>query len=684
MINSENSNQNGAAAVVTVPAESALLEEVRLLWGQHRARLGLFPKGAFADYAKRQLILGAVSEGKVVGYIIYRVTQYEATIVHLCVETSLRGHGIGRRLVGALQDRTKHLHGIGLRCRADYGLDEMWKALGFHVLGELTAKSAGKQLLRWWRGNGHPTLFDPARIGRQSSLRVAIDHMVFLDLESDEDSEAAVLKEDWLQEEVVLHITPETLNEIQDAEPTRRQRLRASAAGYAVLSAPPHVFEEKLAKAHGAYPPPRNANDRADLRHVAYAAAADVDVFITRDGRLLRHKAALEEALQLRILHPALLVSELDSVKRSALYSPARLGSSSIVFVRMAAKTEHDELWREFGHARESAKAFSAALLKCLADPEKAEILLSRTRSGKAVGLVAWQCDGSGAELRLVRCAKGRRGATSIRILIEQALKRAVDRGLSCLRVVDPFVDHHSQCALDELGFVSGQNGTCKFNVYGTILPEQLPAALAEQLPLETATQLLAILKGMPSETIERVLAPLRLADGSPCFVIPIQAKWATDLFDHKLAANTLFGAPERLAMSLEQVYYRSAKQRHVTAPGRVIWYVSQDKAHLNTMALRAASRLVDVKIGTATNLYSEYRRLGAYHWQHVLATARGDAHQEIMALRFTGTTCFKKPVLAEKFTKLYPQGPLSSAPQSPMEIPEGAFFDLLSLGLDR
>jgi hypothetical protein len=131
-----------------------------------------------------------------------------------------------------------------------------------------------------------------------------------------------------------------------------------------------------------------------------------------------------------------------------------------------------------------------------------------------------------------------------------------------------------------------------------------------------------------------------------------------------------------------ENVYYKSAHQQVVTAPGRVLWYVSDDGESSGVGAVRACSPVLEVEAGPAKSLFGRYRRLGVYEWRDLMEATGNDAHGRLVVIRFGVTECFKRPVPRESirevlqgFGRLMP--PLTTA----YTLPQGAFEEIYALG---
>jgi hypothetical protein len=182
---------------------------------------------------------------------------------------------------------------------------------------------------------------------------------------------------------------------------------------------------------------------------------------------------------------------------------------------------------------------------------------------------------------------------------------------------------------------------------------------------------------------VEHLLWPAKLLNcGIPSYIVPIRPGWASDLFDSGLASGKLWGADAGLALNPESVYYRSVRNGPSRPFGRILWYVSQVKRDPETMRIRACSRLADVVVGPAKDLYREFRRLGVYGWGDVLKTAEGDPEGRIMAMRFDDNELFPRPLKWDDFQGILDRHGKRTNVQSPVEIPEPALVDLYRRGL--
>ncbi len=183
---------------------------------------------------------------------------------------------------------------------------------------------------------------------------------------------------------------------------------------------------------------------------------------------------------------------------------------------------------------------------------------------------------------------------------------------------------------------------------------------------------------------IERMLWPAKITDADiPTFIVPIQPRWARDLFDEDLASQILWGAKEDLAIRREYVYYSAKSSPGVLkAPGRILWYVSDDENTPGSKKVRACSQLDEVIVDTPKNLYRQFRRLGIYEWKNVFELANGDISRKILAIRFSNTELFTSPVALDTFRDVLERDNCRSPLISFFRISSQAFSELYTLGI--
>jgi ribosomal protein S18 acetylase RimI-like enzyme len=679
-----------------VDLNSPLLDAVTKLHAIGKARLGPFPQGAFEDHARQKKILVAVSpENEVAGYLLYRVAKTvrknRASIVHLTTSGSFRGQGVARLLVDCLKTKTRHLLGISLRCRRDYNINDMWQGFGFTVRHSKAGRGAdGAPLDYWWFGHQHDDLFShaAAQDGESERILIAIDANVFYDLTCDgrpHSEDTRVLQADWLQDSIVLCVTREIYSEIhRSPNEEAKKRSRMAAQGFRELKtddAEIRVLENELTPLfNGAI----LERDISDMRQVAHAIAAEVPFLVTRDAPVLERNASIFNRFGLRILHPTDLVNRFDMLRREAEYRPARLEGSRWR-ERLVISEDVDVITTTFKHkSHERSKNFAQQIRHYLVKPnEWVSTLVADGGKTPAVFLVHSTNHASRLEIPLFRHTAHPLAGTLLRHLVHEISRETTESKHRVLAVTDAELSDEAKSALTELGFLPEADAWWKVSIPGLVTREEIISEISKaEIPAALKERLIAadFLAGIPQgETalarLEYLFSPAKLASSTtPCYVVSIKQSWAAHFFDIPVGGQTLMDLNEKLHLGIEGAYYCSAHNTHLTAPGRVLWYVSGK----GSMSIKACSHLEERIVGTPKELYARFRHLGVYAWKHVLETADNKLDHPLMAFRFSRTERFTRPVTLTELQQMeIPQ------PQNPRRITGDQFETIYRLGME-
>jgi ribosomal protein S18 acetylase RimI-like enzyme/predicted nucleic acid-binding protein len=678
------------------------LATVKTLGRANAATLGHFPLGAFDEYAARGCILVAVNgQGSCVGYLLYSIARQRAKIVHLCVDKDWRGRKIPDHLFSALYARTRSLRGIRADCRHDYAAaNQMWQRLGFFARGERLGRGLDrKRLTVWWWDHGHPDLFtfaDMQHLKTEPKLRVAIDANVFYDLvdsqERDSDESQALLA-DWLQAELDLCITDELWNEInRSPDEQQRWRAREQADTFTRLRHDYPRFEQVSAALQQFFPSHRRENDASDLRQLARTIAADVSFFVTRDKAQLRRADEIYHAFGLSILSPADLIIHLDELRREVEYRPARLAGTHLVWQRLQ-QAKQPLLAEHFQRDAlgETKSAFQQYLRRLLSTPDSHACYLVLDNDQQPLALVAYgQNQPDTLTVPLFRMCRGSLSTTLVRYFLLHAVQRSASEQRVWTSVTDPYLDEDTIAALQDDGFIQAKSEWVKVSLAvaesTTQLAQRLQGLTVTDTNVNDHIQRMTLLlqKDDVAENtsamvgLEQMLWPAKITNAAiPTFIVPIQPHWAEELFDKGLAEQTLFGATRLLTLNREGVYYRAYKPSVLSAPGRILWYISGGRStRVGIKAIRACSRLDEIVIDTPRTLFRRYRRLGIYEWKDVLQVAKEDPARKIMAVRFSHTELFTHPVFLNDIREIYrEEAETRFHIQSPARILEEAIF---------
>ncbi len=690
--------------IVVIDEKSPYLEKVINLGDANKNTLGLLPREAFKALAAQRLILCALDEkDNLCGYLLYGINKKDSFyyISHLCVEKSLRRKGIAEALFEELKKLTqKHFKGIRVHCRIDYKEDRLWPRLGFFARHEIPGKSKdGSIKTVWWYNYGYPTLFSDADEQRtQSKLKVAIDANIFYQLQetpSDKNEEAQALLADWLQENIELCLTVEIYNEIErnKNEHERKQNRIFADKFMSFQPSSDDKFSEVCKDLQSFFSPKMSENDKSDLRHLARTIAADVQFFITQDEGLLKKSEDIYEKFKVQIIRPSDLIIQQDSLLRDVKYQPALLAGSHINIKRITLKEiAFSDAFRF--HQKEKKSVFNKKISLCLSDPRsfQADIIQDRDRS---LALRIYnRSEAKEMEIPVLRIPQGSLSAVLARHIVFQAVMASSEEGRILTKVTDNYLSEEIIDALIENGFVYINDIWVKVNLpivatskeliselksYKSLLPQYFDniSELIEKSVSDNNIELLI--------KIERSLFPAKITDiNIPVFMIPIKDRWAMELFDTEIAGQSLFGAEPALMLNTENVYYRASYPKILSAPARILWYISKSKNYQGDQSIRACSYVNEVIIDTPKKLFSRFQRLGVYKWKDVFETADKDINKKIMAFRFSHTELFKNPISLGFLKKIWLEEDKKkfSPPQSPMSMPIQHCFHIYRIGM--
>lgn len=695
------SNEYGDISIEVVGPTSFLLDEVVALWRPNAGRLGFFPEGAFIDRAKQGQILAALSGASgFLGYLLYRVTNRGvATIVHLCTSPKARGKGVARLLFNDLKRRESKLRGVQISCRRDFEANTFWPKIGFTALGERPGRrGAGSTLIIWWYGLDQKDLFSSFPASKDDTLLVALDVNVFLDLLNRTNEESEGLEADWLEDEVTLAVTPELTTELYRREEKRErdaaiqfsrrfEQLHGSQSDFDILVA---ELEEKFAS-------PQSDQARSDLRQIARAAVATADIFLTRDDRLLKARDAIHSVTGVRISRPSELITEIDASLQRRSYQRVRL-AGTILPIQRAVSADEDQLATAFQNTQhqERKSEFLAPIRKILASPDKGQVLVTRGHDGFPIGLIGFENTDWGAlSIPRIRIAQSSIPASLARYLVNLVVRHAVMQKNHTCVVDDDGVQPSIGDALKQEGFQFHEGLWVKVSLSGVLSISEAVQAIQSLInraenrskrAVGALNGILATLERVVTKSevgeflsVEELLWPVILADFEiPAFLVPIRPGWAHHLFDEEIANGQLFGAKLDLALNDEAIYYRSVLNHGgLAAPGRVIWYVSQDRKLLPVGQIRAISHLREVFSGAAHETYKKFRRLGIYEWKDVLGTAKKKPNGHVMALRFCRTQLVAHPMSHMELQNILRSFEIATQIQSPVQISHPAFLKI-------
>lgn len=646
-----------AAGVVIIQVaadDETLIQAVIALGNRNTRTLGLLVPAAYRQAAEADTLLAALDGETVVGYALYGLPRQHVRLTHLCVAVSHRKHGIARALIDEITLRHRDRTGISAKCRRDYNLARAWRSLGFERKGEKSGRGKDRHPLDvWWLDHGHPDLFSAAE--PTASVRVVVDFEVFADLHADgvrpgrEESRALLAQ--WLTGSLELVATPQLFREISRIEKGDEQnRQRRIAERYPQAQVNP-ISADDLAETITKAVRERSGADQVGktlteglARHIAEAASDDVRYLVSRDEQVLKLSDITVDVCGVRIITPSEATLQIDDLLHAQIYQPASLLNTSLSIESLRTEPDAEVVGFIATHRGEKRSTFDR-LLRSLPDTSGiSERCLVRGPAGQVLAIYAQYLDGTVMRVPLLRTARHSLEPTLARQLLFMLRQQCRRLGGRALLLSDAHMPETMiQAALeDRFSHAQGGLATLVVDACGTAAEIHAVAASAAADIGWNGPEVPSLHTRMGAHIaagVEQAWWPAKVCDSLlPSFVVPIQPRWASLLFD---APASLVPRDDQLGISREHVYYRRPNPRGHTAPARLLWYMSAG-GHQQGMVAIGCSRLDEVLRQPAETTFARFRYLGAYGRDDVLNAAPSGI---VEALRFSDTEMFTRQV---------------------------------------
>jgi hypothetical protein len=498
--------------------------------------------------------------------------------------------------------------------------------------------------------------------------------------------------------DIDLYVTPEIYNEIaRNKDKQKKEATRKFADSFIKVDSmsSQDKFQKTQKELRPLFPELMSQSDESDLRQLAYAISAEIPFFVTRDGPMLGRSEDVFEKFGIQMLRPSDLILMQDELMRGDDYAPSRLAGSQIRVGKMHTQQSKKYVEKFLFPQNETKSRFNKKLQLVLTNASTIETFVVMDAQGEEHGLISYSRQ---FEDQLVvpvfRIGKFPISQFVAKYLVNNLVSTASTENRNIIKIVDDYLSQKVVIALQESGFFQLQDCWVKITLQEVINVTDTIARLSNTFwpdyVKKSTEELISALNSMPSQAvlqeIEKALWPLKIKDVDiPTFIVPIRPEWAMHLFDTDIASQDLFGGEASLILNAENVYYRSGFQKILSAPGRVLWYVSAgNKRYQNSMYIKACSYLDDVEIGKPKQLFSKYKKLGIYKWKDVYnEVAKGDLNKDVMAFKFSKTEIFKQPIHLSELQKMWKaEGKIFNNAVSPLLIGKERFFTIYSLGM--
>ena len=654
------------------------LDAVDELMKRYSSTLGFLPRAALEDYLQKPWVLGAKSkDGRLVGYLMYAANRDRFRIAHLCVSEASRGQGVARRLLEALKSSATTQKIITLRCRNDFSMNGMWPKLGFVPIGESPGRSKEGHLLTLWRLQ--LARHDQLELFRANMsddvLDAVFDAQIFFDFDrpdSEVTQPSKALISDLFVDSVNLWFTDELLSEIsRNRSASEREEARTRVSQFLEVKHDPLLVDSFAAKLKQILPS-RKTNQLSDIMHLAKTAASEIDVFVTRDRLLLNKATQIDEAVNVRVLSPTGLIVKLRELSETQPYAPDHVSGLGLSWRRLASEELLTFPFDRFLQPGERPRELETKVNSFLSDipGTEVEVLWSSNEPIAFLGL-AYDSP-STLTVSLCRVTRSVRSSSIRRFPMAEVINRAVTKSLDMLKVEDSAVSLDLLPNLSEMGFTRCPGGFVRFCFTRYLEQDKALSKIVRLVPSCADNY-----KDMSGLEFERSCSPMISDAAQNYFLISIRPGYARNLVDRRLSSSDMFGGDPDVLLRWSNVYYRAASHhKMLTAPGRILWYVSGDSKEI-----AAVSHLDEVVLDRPKELFRKFRRYGTFEWRHLYETCGGDISKMVMALLFSHTFPLRRRVPLDEIWKVFDEDGVARTLQSPRKIQPGTFRKLFRLG---
>lgn len=687
--------------IKAISHKDSILHEVIALGDKNKQTLGMLPEGAFLHHARKKTIIIAVENGKLSGYLLYRISQRKrlVSITHLCVADEYQGKGVSTALLHKLKSKYENLFsGIALTCRADYQhASKLWEKFGFKPRDKKPSRSKRGQyhLIRWIYDFGNPHLFSELHLDKQK-VRAVLDSSIVIPLSENENlvPEITALHADWLEDDVEYMCTQEIYNDLnRDENLPRAERTRKYLRRFDMAQFKPDE-RDQIAEDLKAHIPGKTPNDVSDRKQLAECIAAGIPYFITMDKGIHDLSEELSAKYRVDVLRPAEFVMLQDELYHSLDYKAFRLAGANYDLEKLKG-TELEKLVDAFGGIvlNEKKSDLRGIISRCTTNTKGGGVKVIKNRQSEAIAMYGLQVTTTETCVELIRIKQTKVSTVLFQQIVRDIVLLTVNQKMSRVQITEPNIGDDERAILEIMGFVFLNNRWEKLCLSGiqsideVLINEHVKNLYDTQLIGKTVQSAPTPLGEILKIDFERKLWPLKLADADiPTYIIPIRPYWASQLFDFYLANTSLYGASESLTWSRENVYYRSVKPVSERTPGRILWYISsEEKFTGRSRGIAATSYLDEVTIDRTKAIFRKFKNFGVYEWKDIYNLANKEIMSEIKALKFSDTEVFKKIIPLERINEimLKHNRPKNTFP-SPVEVSKEIFNEIYQIGINE
>ncbi len=681
--------------IEVIRKDKNLIDKVVKLGTRNSKTLGHFPEGAYIQHAQRGFLLCAFEKDQLLGYLLFSITHSKSSIrvIQLCLEEEVRGKGIARALLDSLKSKYRDsFKGISLSCRTDYKeATALWEKYGFKAMNKVRSRSKKENwLFKWWYDFGNHDLFSLIQVN-SNKLKAVLDANIIIKLrnKSDEHTGTQYLLQDWLVDVIDYYYSPEIFNEIKrDKNDERAKKTRSFLSNFLEAKFDPD-YRDKILNQLNQIITGNSPNDLSDKKQLAECIASHIPYFVTTDEEILDANDQLNDVFGIQTLRPIDLILLIDENNNKSDYLSSRIAGVNYNYSNLKTG-EIDELVDNILAKDRSEKKHElrSVLTRSTSNIKNCKTRVIRDRDDKILGVMISEIKSELVLIPLIRTTKTKLSKTLFTQLIFESIEFAVSHKRNEVAISDEYIDSGNKEMLESIGFTPKNGSWKKISAQGIIHSSELfNIAGVNQFFDKNTLELKLVSEEFNSFRIslERKLWPLKFSNlDIPVYIVPIKPHWASELFDYYAANNSMFGAQASLAWSRENAYYRNVKPVSEKIPARILWYSSstRDKGATRVNSIVGCSYLDEVHIGTAKELFRRFRHYGVYKWKNILELAKGDAENQIKALKFRDSEVFKTPISFDEVNEiLESHGRKRNTFTAPLEITNEIFVKVYELG---
>ena len=338
---------------------------------------------------------------------------------------------------------------------------------------------------------------------------------------------------------------------------------------------------------------------------------------------------------------------------------------------RLSSRDFTDDLFASFRIQGERKGIFRERLDSFLANPNHYECQLLWSGTDAVALRVRGNSPGKILSVPFARAASSGDRSLFERFLIVDTIYRAVDENLEMVKIDGNSLPPSLKAHLLATGFTKCGDNFVRF-CFARCLERQDVLSEINGISPESTDKY----RNMSEFELERHCSPMSMATDQDSLLIPIRPGYAISLVDIHQSAVGLFGGKISVLLRWENVYYKKKSHHKVLSPpARILWYVSGKKR------IVAVSHLDEVEVGTPSELFKKYKKLGILDWQDLYRMCDSNTEREIMALKFSHTFPFRNPISLTEFRSICQEDGVTPWVRSLNKIPLATFQKLYQTG---